>query len=136
MKKLHGSLLLVLLALALGCQRDAPSPTPPLQVTPHRSATPAPLPEPAVPAPAPPAAPSEVATAAPGTRASTQSEIDVYNKVLAEYCLRASDIPTDLADLKQRRALPPLPTPPPGKRLVYRPDLKTMDYRTAKITLE
>ena len=62
--------------------------------------------------------------------------IDAYNKALAAYCYRVSDIPTDLNDLKNRRGLPPLPVPPPGRQLTYKPDLKLMEMRTAFIRME
>lgn len=67
---------------------------------------------------------------------ATAADIAVYNKALYEYCYRVSDIPTDLNDLKGRRGLPPLPVPPPGRRLVYQPDLKLMELKTAFIRLE
>jgi hypothetical protein len=73
---------------------------------------------------------------APASKYATPEDIAAYNKALYEYCYRVSDIPTDLEDLKRRRGLPPLPVPPPGRRLSYRPDLKTMEIRTAVVRLE
>ncbi|PAW85547.1 MAG: hypothetical protein B9S33_09625 [Pedosphaera sp. Tous-C6FEB] len=73
---------------------------------------------------------------APVTKYATAEDIEAYNKALYEYCYRVSDIPTDLEDLKRRRGLPPLPVPPAGRRLSYRPDLKNMEIRTAVVRME
>jgi len=121
--------------LASACNRETPAPAAPVQINPPPSAAPPPPQPPVAPA-AQPTPSTEPAPAVSGSRIATPGEIEAYNKALFEYCHRVSDIPSDLADLRQRRALPPLPTPPPGKRLVYKPDLKAMDYRTAKIYLD
>lgn len=75
-------------------------------------------------------------SAPPAARFASAEELAAYNKALYEYCYRVSDIPTDLEDLKRRRGLPPLPVPPPGRRLAYNPDLKNMNMRTAVVRVE
>lgn len=130
MKRLPIVTLLVL-GIALGaCRRrpKAPEAAAPLPAAEQSAAATVPAPSSNDPAVVQP----------PAARAAyaTQADIDAYNKALAEYCYRVSDIPTDLNDLKNRRGLPPLPVPPPGRRLAYRPDLKLMEMKTAFIRLE
>ncbi len=114
----------------VGCRKRAPRPD---TAGVPGAAQPAPEAVPAQPT-APAGEPATGAT--PATKYATAEDIAAYNKALYEYCYRVSDIPTDLEDLKRRRGLPPLPVPPPGRRLSYRPDLKTMEIRTAVVRLE
>lgn len=121
---------LLILGLALGaCRRRTKAP---------ESATPVPAAEQSSAATAPTSSSGPAVAQAPAAKVAyaTQADIDAYNKALAEYCYRVSDIPTDLNDLKNRRGLPPLPVPPPGRRLTYKPDLKLMELKTAFIRVE
>ncbi|MBI5802956.1 MAG: hypothetical protein HZA92_19820 [Verrucomicrobia bacterium] len=56
-------------------------------------------------------------------RAATPEDIAAYNRELSAWINVHDDVPKDLEDLKKRQGLPPLPTPPPGLRIVYLPRL-------------
>ncbi len=48
-------------------------------------------------------------------------------------------VPSDLAALKaivDQGGLPPLPNPPPGRRLVYSYDKRTLDIRSVRLSAE
>lgn len=124
-------LSLLILGLALGACRRRPKatePAAPVSATEQSVAAATPAPSSGDPAVA--------QTPAAKAAYATQADIDAYNRALAAYCYRVSDIPTDLNDLKNRRGLPPLPVPPPGRQLTYKPDLKLMEMRTAFIRME
>lgn len=122
--------LLLVVVAAGGCRKRQAKTSPEAPAAPPESAAQA--------SPPPADANPGRAIQSVGTRPTyaTPEDIAAYNKALYEYCYRVSDIPTDLNDLKGRRGLPPLPVPPPGRRLTYRPDLKNMEIKTAVIRLE
>lgn len=124
-------LALLILAMPLGACRRRPKSAEPSAPVPATDQA-------AAPTAAAPSAAGPAVAQTPGAKAAyaTQADIDAYNKALAAYCYRVSDIPTDLNDLKNRRGLPPLPVPPPGRQLTYKPDLKLMEIKTAFIRLE
>ena len=54
-----------------------------------------------------------------GGEAATPEVIDAYNKQLAQLIFKYRDAPETLDELVRRWPMPRLPTPPPGKRVVY-----------------
>ncbi len=66
--------------------------------------------------------------------------ITVFNQALRKWAEDYNIVPANLEALKQQAqtfpGLPPLPTPPPGRRLVYSYDKQTMEPRTVAIKVE
>ncbi|MCX8092040.1 MAG: hypothetical protein N3I86_14085 [Verrucomicrobiae bacterium] len=56
-----------------------------------------------------------------GGELATPEVIAAYNQELLRYVVRTRDTPESLQELMRIRELPRLPTPPPGKRIVYDP---------------
>jgi hypothetical protein len=56
-----------------------------------------------------------------GGELATPEVIAAYNQELLRYIVRTKDTPESLQELMRIRELPRLPTPPPGKRIVYDP---------------
>ena len=125
------SAVLAAVLCTLGCSKKEPPPTksyaaaPPPQVRP---------PAPAVAAPAP-VAPTSEATAPTGA-----DPLAEFNRAFQKWASANELVPRDLDALRSMAltapGLPPLPAPPPGKRLVYTYDKKTMDSRTVRLGFE
>ncbi|MCX8091746.1 MAG: hypothetical protein N3I86_12585 [Verrucomicrobiae bacterium] len=56
-----------------------------------------------------------------GGEPATPEVLAAYNQELLRYIVRTRDTPESLQELMRIRELPRLPTPPPGKRIVYDP---------------
>jgi hypothetical protein len=56
-----------------------------------------------------------------GGELATPEVLDAYNKQLAQLIFKYRDAPESLDELVKRWPMPRLPTPPPGKRVVYDP---------------
>jgi len=56
-----------------------------------------------------------------GGELATPEVIAAYNQELLRYIVRTKDTPESLQELMRIRELPRLPTPPPGKQIVYDP---------------
>jgi len=56
-----------------------------------------------------------------GGEPATPEVLAAYNQELARAIFRRRDAPESLEELVRKWGLPPLPTPPPGKRIVYDP---------------
>jgi len=54
-----------------------------------------------------------------GGELATPEVLAAYNQELLRYMVRAKDVPESLGQLMRIKELPRLPTPPPGKRIVY-----------------
>ncbi|MBI3876098.1 MAG: hypothetical protein HY300_09120 [Verrucomicrobia bacterium] len=77
-------------------------------------------PAPAAPAPAP-GTPAPVSSSAPepGGPEATDAAIAAYNQALSRWIGMHEDAPVDLNALKKVKGLPPLPTPPSGRQIIY-----------------
>lgn len=56
-----------------------------------------------------------------GGELATPEVLAAYNQELLRYIVRTKDTPETLQELMRIRELPRLPTPPPGKQIVYDP---------------
>lgn len=56
-----------------------------------------------------------------GGELATPEVLAAYNQELLRYIVRTKDTPESLQELMRIRELPRLPTPPPGKQIVYDP---------------
>jgi len=54
-----------------------------------------------------------------GGEPATPEVLDAYNKQLAQLIFKHRDAPETLGELVKRWPMPRLPTPPPGKQIVY-----------------
>jgi hypothetical protein len=136
--KFMSKLLLPILSLAVvlsacgkkeAAPQEAAAPKQAVSVDGPANDTPPP-PPPNVPAPDPAAAEPE----SPAGPAASDDVLAAYNRELAAWINQRDYVPTDMADLKKRTGLPPLPKPPPGRRIVYVPN---PNYPTmSKIVLE
>jgi hypothetical protein len=76
----------------------------------------------------------------PGAQVIPGDPISVFNQALRKWAEDYNIVPASLEALKQQAqtfpGLPPLPTPPPGRRLVYSYDKQTMEPRTVMIKVE
>lgn len=54
-----------------------------------------------------------------GGEPATPEVLAAYNQELLRYLVRTRDVPETLEQLKRTPGLPRLPTPPPGKQIVY-----------------
>lgn len=54
-----------------------------------------------------------------GGELATSEVLEAYNMELARLVFREGDAPETFAELVGKKKLPKLPTPPPGKRIVY-----------------
>jgi hypothetical protein len=86
------------------------------------------------PGPAGAAAESAEVPDAPAGPAATDPVIAAYNAELSAWILSRDYVPTDLNDLKNKQGLPPLPKAPPGKKIVYKPNVNLPTQ--SKIVLE
>lgn len=88
----------------------------------------------AEPAPASTQSPSTPPSSAPAVaRVATMEDIAAYNRALSAWINVRDDVPKDLEDLKKRSGLPPLPTPPPGRRIVYTPRFDHPTYSAIRM---
>jgi hypothetical protein len=54
-----------------------------------------------------------------GGELATPEVLAAYNQELARLIFREKDVPESLEELARKKTMPRLPTPPPGKRIVY-----------------
>gem|GEM_PF-4736141 len=54
---------------------------------------------------------------------ATDNVIAAYNRALSQWIYKNDDVPKDLEALKKQSGLPRLPAAPPGKRIVYVPNM-------------
>jgi hypothetical protein len=54
-----------------------------------------------------------------GGEPATREVLDAYNARLAQLIVQRRDVPETLDELVRKWPMPALPTPPPGKRIVY-----------------
>jgi len=127
--------MIALLSLSLAltaCSKKEAAPTAPppvkqsvsvdalLKSNPGNQPAEPPPPVPATPAPVPDAqAPAAPDASAPDGPEATTTAIAAYNQELSRWIGMHEDAPVDLNALKKVKGLPPLPTPPQGRQIIY-----------------